>query len=670
MKKIILLLLILIFIPAGSFVVAQTYTASIGEENLQIKKGIPPDTVEIFNVEIIEIDGADYVGLRDMAQKFDAEIEWLEQTKGISVKKTDLDLLFHAEKNIVMMNDTELDMGFPIVLRQGTSYAPLDTYKLFISENATVGTGSVGTGSAGTGSAGTGSAGTGSAGTGSAGTGSAGTGSAGTGSAGTGSGIYVEKAENADKITIKAAFEDIKRCFELSAPNRLVVDIQGFEIPETTPDGSTFTGIRHSVDSKGLARLVFDLAEDYSHSLIKNGDTVVIIISKDGTFPGVMSNIEFIEDSVHIKTGNYGGYVINRSSNPFTVNVWIPDEITNMKTTMETDGEFIKSITSQPMNGGSYIQIETVLQCVFGLEKKRAEFMVKIGEPVVKNLDYFNKDGNRIEAAGTGINDISDISYSKDSTTAVIEIKDPEGDVTEGQVYINDEVVKNIFVRRAGKNAIIEIEGKKAFAVNAVAFESSVIFHITDAKYKDMKVVISAGHGGRDPGAVRGSIYESHINLAMAKKLEELLAKAGVPSYMIRTDDTYVSLDDRVDTANRLNADLFISIHCNTFHDPLFDGLMTLVHYGKIDYQNINGRTAGVMIHEKLIEATGAVDRGVRFRDKIVVLRETSMPAVEIEAGLLTNEAELVKLLDDSYQWLIAAGAARGITEVLDLMLN
>nr|HPJ21751.1 N-acetylmuramoyl-L-alanine amidase [Clostridia bacterium] len=94
--------------------------------------------------------------------------------------------------------------------------------------------------------------------------------------------------------------------------------------------------------------------------------------------------------------------------------------------------------------------------------------------------------------------------------------------------------------------------------------------------------------------------------------------------------------------------------------------LMTLVHSGAINYKKINGRTAGEIIHKSLIDATGATDRGVRFRDNIIVLKDTAMPAVEIEAGFLTNEAELVKLLDDTYQMTIAEAAASGIAEVLE----
>ena len=137
---------------------------------------------------------------------------------------------------------------------------------------------------------------------------------------------------------------------------------------------------------------------------------------------------------------------------------------------------------------------------------------------------------------------------------------------------------------------------------------------------------------------------------------------------MLRTDDTFVSLDNRTKIANNLGADLFISIHCNTLEDKTFDGLMTLVHSGSINYSRINGKTAGTIIHEEVIAQTNATDRGVRDRDKIIVLKDTVMPAVEIECGFLTNPSELGKLLEDSYQWSIARGTAEGVLKVLDLM--
>ena len=79
-------------------------------------------------------------------------------------------------------------------------------------------------------------------------------------------------------------------------------------------------------------------------------------------------------------------------------------------------------------------------------------------------------------------------------------------------------------------------------------------------------VVIDAGHGGHDPGATNGRIYEKNITLSVAKRLGDLI-KRNYPSVKViytRDDDTFVELYKRADIANKNNADLFISIHVNS----------------------------------------------------------------------------------------------------------
>ena len=78
------------------------------------------------------------------------------------------------------------------------------------------------------------------------------------------------------------------------------------------------------------------------------------------------------------------------------------------------------------------------------------------------------------------------------------------------------------------------------------------------------KIVIDAGHGGKDPGAIsRGGVKEKIITLDIAKRLKKILEEAGYEIVMTRSNDTYISLAQRVDIANRSHADLFVSIHAN-----------------------------------------------------------------------------------------------------------
>ena len=101
----------------------------------------------------------------------------------------------------------------------------------------------------------------------------------------------------------------------------------------------------------------------------------------------------------------------------------------------------------------------------------------------------------------------------------------------------------------------------------SLALTAGSICH-AESKGKDdrITVVLDPGHGGKDFGAVENGANEKSINLAVAKKLESLIAKdlKDVKVVMTRTTDTYLTLQERADIANNANGDLFMSIHVNT----------------------------------------------------------------------------------------------------------
>ena len=78
-----------------------------------------------------------------------------------------------------------------------------------------------------------------------------------------------------------------------------------------------------------------------------------------------------------------------------------------------------------------------------------------------------------------------------------------------------------------------------------------------------MKIMLDPGHGGSDPGATANNIIEKEVNLAVALLARDLLTASGVNVIMTRMDDTYVSLPDRTERANREKVDAFVSIHHN-----------------------------------------------------------------------------------------------------------
>ena len=170
------------------------------------------------------------------------------------------------------------------------------------------------------------------------------------------------------------------------------------------------------------------------------------------------------------------------------------------------------------------------------------------------------------------------------------------------------------------------------------------------------RVVIDPGHGGKDPGAVVGEIYEKDINLAIALMVRDKLSEQnGVEILMTREDDSFLTLDDRAELANKKDADLYVSIHANALDDTSYSGLITFYHTD-VRFSEKPAK----LIQYAVSEETGAIDRGTRT-ENYVVLRKTDMPAVLIETGFMTCPEELVLLIDNKYQMKMALGITKGI---------
>lgn len=168
-------------------------------------------------------------------------------------------------------------------------------------------------------------------------------------------------------------------------------------------------------------------------------------------------------------------------------------------------------------------------------------------------------------------------------------------------------------------------------------------------------IVIDPGHGGGDPGAVGiGGIHEADIVLSIAQQVADLLEDEGVQAVLTRSDDREVELEPRVDLADSVGADLFVSIHANaiSLSRPDVNGIET--------YYYDTGAALASSIHNSLVSATGMADRGVR-QARFYVLTQTSMPAVLVEVGFVTGREDAVRLQSATARSQIAAAIAQGI---------
>lgn len=214
---------------------------------------------------------------------------------------------------------------------------------------------------------------------------------------------------------------------------------------------------------------------------------------------------------------------------------------------------------------------------------------------------------------------------------------------------------------------------------------------LLDTKIK--VVVIDAGHGGKDPGSISGGVKEKDVTLDIAKKLGALIKKdyPSIKVYYTRLSDSFIELSERGSIANRNNADLFISIHCNHSGNATAHGTETYVmgtHKNASNLEVAKRENSAILLEEDYKQSYDGFDpnspeghiiftfyqnafreQSIEFASKVeeylgkrkktnksrgvkeagfLVLWKTAMPSVLIESGFISNPDERKYLKSDS----------------------
>lgn len=201
----------------------------------------------------------------------------------------------------------------------------------------------------------------------------------------------------------------------------------------------------------------------------------------------------------------------------------------------------------------------------------------------------------------------------------------------------------------------------------------------TSSNINGIKILIDAGHGYPDGGAIGGTgIAEKDINLSIAKKLGKLFINGGALVYYTRTDDYSPAYNDnenikkgfktkdlkmRTDMIKKYKPDLFISIHMNKFSDSKYSGAQ--VFYD--GYTQESQKLANSIQHSLKTLADETNNRIEKHSNgSIYILKNCNIPSVLVECGFLSNKAEEAKLLTDNYQNIITYAIYAGTMKYLE----
>ncbi len=217
---------------------------------------------------------------------------------------------------------------------------------------------------------------------------------------------------------------------------------------------------------------------------------------------------------------------------------------------------------------------------------------------------------------------------------------------------------------------------------------------------KKMRIVVDPGHGGKDPGAVRGKYREKDWNLDVAKELARLLKKGGFEVKMTREKDTFIALSERSKIANQFKADLFVSVHTNASKNRNANGFQVYfrsekatdkeaaevaaleneamqyeeVHYNFVDallqslakneYINESSKLAGY-VRNAIYKQPGigiAVNQNTSVRQaNFYVLKGVNSPAILVEMGYISSNKDRGRLANGTVRDRTALGLYNGI---------
>lgn len=438
-----------------------------------------------------------------------------------------------------------------------------------------------------------------------------------------------------------------------------------------------------------ITRIAIDLKEKNIPNIMPRTDGTGLMISFENHSMESITK-ELIDDKEAIVLNGANGKKMNimKLRNPERLVIDFLDTVLEGEpyASYPYDLGFIKGVrVSQFKADNNYSSSDQIVRVVLDIKDGVEDPNVKIDTQEDKVIIYpeksfwenisYEKSGNeRHFIIGNLINTKYNVDYDNVSKTLKVSLPTENVELNDGLIIIQDELLDGIRVEKGKVETILSLQFRKSIEYIKSSKDIDEKVHLVirrnnDLKPEDRLIVIDAGHGGRDPGArsVTGK-YEKDFNLLISHKLNDKLKALGYNTIMNRETDKFIDLYERARVANENYADVFISIHANAHNNSSIAGVQML--YCPAFNSELKGQDQhpfAKAIMEGVLETTGAQDRGIIQRPRLVVLRETKMPAVLVEAGFLTNAAEEKLLFTEEYQNKVVDGIIKGVVNYFEI---
>lgn len=497
----------------------------------------------------------------------------------------------------------------------------------------------------------------------------------------------------------------------LTDPERIVFDFndsllmvrdqqkiqQGSTVNVNAPNNPFLSGVRSSQFdvNPNVVRLVLDMKQSIGHQVRYDASTQEMVIQLVNYVDDVRLEQFNTRQVLVIEGGNVSNFNTMHLENPHRLVVDVLGSVLNPGRKIldrNINGRLIQGVrVSEFKPDQHYRPDDKIVRVVVDLNRSVSEndLFIQQGIGTLRiHLEGEPEQGYRYEETGWTTSRLTFFGENRVNYRLEVEANGEMLKVTMPAdnmqipfelLVVDDMMLEFIQITRSsdGRDIIANIHLKPGVVATANALENTrdlvLNFTNSDMRYREKLIVIDAGHGGSDPGAVSPNLklLEKDVVLEVALEARRLLQAAGFRVHMTRSDDTFVSLQRRAEIANQLGADLFISIHANAASCSDVKGVETLYYPSEnspTDFRN--NRFLAEIFHREMVNALGAASHRINARERLVVLRETRMPAIITEIGFLTNAEEERLLASSDYRRRAAEGVLRGVIRYFEESLT
>ena len=444
--------------------------------------------------------------------------------------------------------------------------------------------------------------------------------------------------------------------------NRLVVDIYNANnkimnaniAVSTSPYVTAIRSAQNQMDPVKIARVVFDLSSSAEYEVKESSDKKSLTVSFSVNY---INDLSFSSsggtDVIKISGDVAPAVTVSTLFNPNSLAIDISGAVSKLKSSYDVSGDFVTGIDTRQMTAKS-VRIDAALEGLVDYKVTQSGNVttITITKSTLSNLSFASAESTLMLEKKSGLN-IDSIVHYDDYTNHLYSLTLP-GDYSAvygyGTLQINNGKINNVNIKNSGGSTVI-IFGEATIMAYEVTEDSEYIYIAAKnpKEVYDRIVVLDAGHGAADPGASGNGIVEKEMNLdLMLRVYQKLMANNGIKVYATRVADTYPQNKDRAALGNEVG-DLFISIHLNssTGADP--SGTETLyMNHNNEKAGNLTSKIAAKFIQEYLVNALGTNSRGIKERPDLIVLNQTTVPAVLIEVLFLSNQGDAAIILDET----------------------